>query len=147
MKSRWFFTIALSLALLLTAWVMLSSLVKTPAAVAEPETFYTSIHGGCYITGPNQCKIHVDPFTIKMSAGKSLKSFQILANRAVLYDFRVDAATPPPAGDYTPSLVTQDFAAVCNRKYTLNLVGRDSGDTQDYTLGQSGEFTCPASVP
>ena len=40
------------------------TLISTPAA---PEIFASPIHGGCYIAGPSECHIHVEPFTINIA--------------------------------------------------------------------------------
>jgi hypothetical protein len=50
--------------------------VSTPAA---PEIFASPIHGGCYIAGPSECRIHVEPFTINIQSGSKLALFRLVA--------------------------------------------------------------------
>ena len=149
MKSRWFL---LFIAIVLLSSALVLSILpgrgpEVTAAQEAPEIKISAVHGGCYIAGPNQCKIHVEPFKLSTNTSKTLVAFQVLANRSVIYDFRTDLSNPPATGDFMPSLVTQDFAATCGKPYTLNLYGRDSGDSQIYNLAQSGVFTCPVTVP
>jgi hypothetical protein len=124
--------------------------VTVPAAKpAAPLVFASPINGGCYIAAPNQCRLHVDPFTVNIASGKRLESLQLQANGKTVYDFRTDISNPPPSigTTYTPSLVAQDFAATCGVTYTLNIVGKDSGDTNPLNMGLTGPFVCPTSVP
>jgi hypothetical protein len=147
MKSRmgvlWIILLAL---IALAAWPLLAHPKQVEAA---PLVFASPINGGCYIAAPNQCYLHVDPFNINIASGKKLVSFQLQSNGVPVYDFRTDVSNPPPASGmtYSPSLVMQDFAAVCGRTYTINVVGKDSGDTNSLNMGLTGAFTCPSSVP
>ncbi len=128
------------------------SLVSTPAA---PEIFASPVHGGCYIAGPSECRIHVEPFTINISSGTKLALFKLVAiqmgtgAQTVIYDWRPDQSNPaPPLGTtYTPSLVAQDFAATCGKSYEISLQGKDTGDTNTFNLGLTGQFTCTLGVP
>ena len=112
-------------------------------AMAGPDIFASPVHGGCYIAGPSDCRIHVEPFTITIAAATKLVQFQLVAIQGgtgvqkVIYDFRPDQSNPvPPSGTtFTPSLVTQDFAATCGQSYEISLQGKDSGDT---SVVQSG---------
>lgn len=123
-------------------------LSETPRALAEPQVFSSPIHGGCYITAPDVCKIHVDPFTINVNTGTGsrLVLFRLYANGSPIYDFRTDVSNPPGT-NYSPSLVMQDFAATCGETYYLNIVAQDTGDPNPLNAGQTAEFTCPAGVP
>jgi hypothetical protein len=120
-----------------------------------PEVFASPIQGGCYISGPQECHIHADPFTIDISSGKHLYQFQLIAiqvgtgAQTVLYDFKTDVSNPAPAfgTTYTPSLVAQDFAATCGRTYALDLQGRDTGDVSVFNLGMTNSFICPSTMP
>lgn len=126
-----------------------------PAATpAAPEIYASPIHGGCYIAGPSDCRIHLEPMSINVQSGEKMLYFQLLANPAgypqtVIYDWRPDLSNPLPYSGATVnlSLVTQDFAATCGRTYTISLVGQDTGDPNPYVLGGTGEFTCPSNVP
>lgn len=132
-----------------------SSAQQAPPAPANgtesPASIYASpIHGGCYIAGPNQCRFHFDPFVINISPTNKLVFFQLVAIngsvQTVIYDFHTDVSNPP-TGNYTPSLVAQDFAARCGLTYQVNLQGRDNGSANAYSLGLTGSFVCPSSVP
>lgn len=124
------------------------ALQEAGAAPAVPSGFASPINGGCYITAPNVCKIHVDPFTININdgAGAKLEFFTLYANGKPIYDFRTDISNPPGV-DYSPSLVMQDFAAKCGETYYLNMIAKDSSDSSPLNYGQTTQFTCPAEVP
>ncbi len=93
------------------------------STLAAPEIFASPIHGGCYVAGPSDCRIHVEPFTINIASGTKLALFKLVAIQmgtgvqTVIYDWRPDQSNPvPPIGTtYTPSLVAQDFAATCGK--------------------------------
>lgn len=121
---------------------------QTRQVMAEPEVFSSPINAGCYIAAPDVCKIHVDPFTININDGalERLVLFRLYANGSLIYDFRTDTSNPP-AADYSPSLVMQDFAATCGETYVLNMVAQDTGDLNPLNAGQTTAFTCPSGVP
>jgi hypothetical protein len=79
-------------------------------------------------------------------AGARLQQFTLYANGIPIYDFRTDVSNPPGA-DYSPSMVALDFAAQCGKKYTVNMIAKDTSDANPLNYGQTAEFTCPASVP
>jgi len=126
--------------------------VSTPAAV---EIFASPIHGGCYIAGPSDCRIHVEPFTIDIASGQKLSFFQLVAiqlpagKQTVIYDWRPDQSNPVPGigSTYSPSSVAQDFAATCGKSYEISLQGKDTGDTSAFNLGLTGRFTCTLGLP
>lgn len=130
------------------ALLRFTTIEKAGAAPAVPSGFASPINGGCYITAPNVCKIHVDPFTININdgAGAKLEFFTLYANGKPIYDFRTDISNPPGV-DYSPSLVMQDFAAKCGETYYLNMIAKDSSDSSPLNYGQTTQFTCPAEVP
>jgi hypothetical protein len=122
-------------------------------ALAEPLGYSSPINGGCYIAAPNVCKIHIDPFTINIAneLGAKLVRFTLHANPAggiagPIYDFRTDVSNPP-AVDYSPSMVMQDFAARCGETYYVNLIAQDTVDANPLNYGVTAAFTCPAGVP
>jgi hypothetical protein len=125
------------------------------AAPDAPDIFASPVQAGCYIAAPNDCRIHVDPFTINISSGKKLGFFQLVAiqsgtgTQTAVYDFHTDQSNPAPSSGitYSPSLVAQDFGATCGKSYMLSLQGKDSGDTATYNLGLTSQFTCPSRVP
>jgi hypothetical protein len=151
MKSR----IVLILGSLIVVLVAISLFTHSNHATAEPDIYASPIQGGCYIVASNDCRLHVDPFTINIASGTKLVMFKLvsidMSNGAqnLVYDFRPDQSNPvPPIGNtYTPSLVAQDFAATCGRSYEISLQGQDTGDPGLYNLGLTGAFTCPSSVP
>ena len=120
-----------------------------------PEIFASPIHGGCYIAGPSECRIHVEPFTIDIASGTKLAFFKLVAiqmgtgAQTVIYDWRPDQSNPVPSigTTYTPSLVAQDFAATCGKSYEISLQGKDTGDTNTFNLGLTGQFTCTLGMP
>jgi hypothetical protein len=126
--------------------------VSTPAA---PEIYASPIHGGCYIAGPSDCRIHVEPFTINIQSSTKLALFKVVAiqmgtgAQTVIYDWRPDQSNPAPASGttYTPTLVAQDFAATCGKSYEISLQGSDTLTTTTYNLGLTGRFTCTLSLP
>jgi hypothetical protein len=125
------------------------------AAPNTPAIFASPIQAGCYIAAPNDCRIHADPFTIDIASGKKLVFFQLIAiqvgtgQQTMIYDFHTDQSNPAPGlgSTYSPSLVTQDFAATCGKSYELSLQGKDTGDSSALNLGVTNTFTCPSSVP
>jgi hypothetical protein len=127
----------------------------SPLAGRTPLIFASPIHGGCYIAAPGQCKIHVEPYTIQIASGQKLAQFSLVAInmgngvQRVIYDWRPDQSNPVPfvGTQYTPSLVTQDFAATCGSAYQVSLQGKDTGDSNPLNLGLTGTFTCPSTVP
>jgi hypothetical protein len=116
------------------------------AQAAPADMYYSPIHGGCYIAAPNQCRLHVDPFTANMTGGSHLVEVQLKANGNLIYHFKTDISSVPN-GNFTPSLVMQDFAATCGTTYTITLFARDSGSGSLGQWGQTGQFTCPSAVP
>ena len=153
MRKRFLYLSAFLTAILasLAAWPAIQQRYRASAA---PTIYASPIQAGCYIAAPNDCRLHVEPFTINLVSGTRLVYFQLYAhppdsNATLLYDFRPDLSNPVPftGSTYTPSLVAQDYAAICGKSYAISLQGRDSGDTQAYNLGMTGEFTCPAAVP
>jgi hypothetical protein len=139
------------LVMLFTISVIASGFTQPPSVRAEPQIFASPVHAGCYLEKIDRCKIHVEPFTINLTAGEKLVLFTLFATRlssssqAMIYDFRPDQSNPVPAvGDtYTPSLVAKDFAAICGETYTVSLQGQDTGDASPLNLGLTGQFTCP----
>ena len=139
--------IVLTVLAAITAWPLL---IRQDKAAAAPEVFAGGINGGCYITAPNVCKIHVDPFTINVNDGGGFRlvEFQLQANGSTIYHYKTDSQSAyRPTGDYTPSLVMQDFAATCGETYYLNLLARDEGDSSLLNTAITEQFTCPSSVP
>jgi len=127
---------------------------NAPAANAAPTIFASPIHAGCYLARLNQCKIHVEPFTINIATGSKLKNFSLVAIRLPgnvqtrIYDWRPDQSNPAPASGttYTPSRVARDFAAGCGQSYEISLQGQDTLDSAALNLGLTGPFTCPAAT-
>lgn len=135
----------------LVAWPVLNNRGQVRAAL---DIFASPVHGGCYIAGPSDCRLHVEPFTINLASGKKLVKFQLIAiqsgtgTQTMIYDFRPDQSNPVPTSGstFTPSLVAQDFAATCGKSYEISLQGQDTGDANAFNLGLTGYFTCPTGT-
>ncbi len=145
------FSLALSMIGLFGFWLAFD---KAQPATAEPDIYASPVHAGCYIAAPSDCRIHVEPFTINIQSGSKLEYFQLIAFRAgggsqVIYDFRPDLSNPLPLSGttVTPSLVAQDYAAICGATYSIYLQGKDTLDPSPYNLGGTSQFTCPTNVP
>ena len=120
---------------------------RSTTAQSLDNIYGSPINGGCYIAGPGQCKLHVDPFIINIdNTTDALLDFTLYANGSPIYDFKTDASNPPRI-DYSPSTVALDFAATCGTTYYINLVGRSEDFINRYNLGLTTSFTCPSSVP
>lgn len=100
------------------------------------------INAGCYIAEPGKCLIHVDPFTIHVTPGKTLSSFRLLASGKPIYQFATDVSSPP-VGNYTSSASKLDFAVSCGQSYSLALSAKDSGDVGYVQIGSTPALTCP----
>lgn len=146
MKKRVIILVSL---LVLAGLVTALALKTTQTKASNLLSVYASpINAGCYITAPNQCRIHADPFTINVEAAPNnhLAEFKIVANGNIVYHFATDLSNPP-SGNYTPSLVALDFAATCGTTYTISLQGRTTDIVVFYNLGSTRSVTCPSSVP
>ena len=151
MKTR----ILLLIGLFLTLAAVFSLYNHSNRATAEPEIYASPVHAGCYIAASNDCRIHTEPFTINIASGQKLVLFKLVAiefpggQQTTIYDWRPDQSNPaPPSGTtYTPSLVAQDFAATCGHNYEISLQGQDTGDSNIFNLGLTGQFSCPSAVP
>jgi hypothetical protein len=151
MKSRIFLLIGLILAVAVAFFLF----IRAKQVRAEVNIYASPIQGGCYISAPNDCRLHVDPFTINIASGEKLVLFRLVSiefpggSQKVIYDWRPDQSNPaPPSGNtYTPSLVALDLAATCGGIYEISLQGQDTGDSGVLNLGLTGQFSCPSSVP
>jgi hypothetical protein len=129
--------------------------IQSNRAKAEVNIYASPIEGGCYISAPNECRLHLDPFTINLYSGSKLVFFQLVTIQIgtgaqnVIYDFRPDQSNPvPPSGNtYTPSLVNLDFAATCGKQYQISLQGQDTHDPNAFNLGLTQTITCPSIAP
>ena len=59
--------------LALTLFLSLS--IRSNSAKAEINIYASPIQAGCYIAAPNDCRMHVDPFTIQLATGTKLVLF------------------------------------------------------------------------
>lgn len=145
MKKRW--TLILFVALILCVVVLLGVQARQTKAANLLSVYASPINAGCYITAPNQCKIHVDPFTINVEPAPNnrLAEFRISMGGQVVYHFATDQSNPP-YGNYSPSLVALDFAATCGSTYSISLQGR-TVDAGFYNLGSTRNVTCPSTIP
>ncbi|MFO7664382.1 MAG: hypothetical protein R6X18_17565 [Chloroflexota bacterium] len=128
-------------------WLRSVDLRQATAAPEVPAGFASPINGGCYIAALDVCKIHIDPFVININDGQGakLEFFNLYANGKPIYDFHTDVSNPPGV-DYSPSLVMEDFAAECGMSYVVNLVAKDTTDSNPLNYGQTTQFTCPSEV-
>jgi hypothetical protein len=128
------------------------------AAVPRPAgaIFASPVQAGCYIAAQNDCRVHVDPFTINIASGKKLALFDLVliqiggtGAQTVIYDWRPDQSNPAPASGttYSPTVPSQDLGVSCGSSYELSLQGRDTGDSSTFNLGLTGTFTCPSGLP
>ena len=153
-RGKWLAGVALLVLMGVLAVRLTADTYTAVAAPVAPEIFASPVHAGCYLAKADRCKIHVEPFTIDITAGKKLALFQLIAIRVgagtqtVVYDWRPDQSNPAPAigTTYTPSLVAKDFAARCGETYEISLQGRDTGDTGMFNLGLTNQFTCPTGT-
>ena len=151
MKSR----ILLLFGLVFAVTVAFFLIIRSNRVKAEVDIYASPVHAGCYIAASNDCRMHVEPFTINLTSGKKMVLFRLVSiefpggSQTVIYDWRPDQSNPaPPVGDtYTPSLVTQDFAATCGHIYEISLQGQDTGDSGIFNLGLTSQFTCPSAAP
>lgn len=152
MKTRKILLLSLAVCMLgaLGFWLAFD---RAEPATAEPEIYASPVHAGCYIAAPSDCRIHVEPLSINIQSGSKLDFFQLQAyrdgNYQIIYDFKPDLSNPLPVSGtvVSLSLVAQDYAAQCGATYSIWLFGKDTIDTQQYVLGGTGQFTCPANVP
>ena len=150
-----FVVVAFILVSLLTGFFVFTHNQQVKAATNAPNVFASPIQAGCYIAAPNDCRIHVEPFSIDIASGQKLVFFQLVAIQqgtgvqTMIYDFRPDVSNPVPFSGslVTPSLVAQDFAASCGKIYSIDLQGQDTGDSSPFNLGQTHPITCPSKVP
>jgi hypothetical protein len=141
---------------LILALVILWPIFRRGSQVnAAVNVFASPIQGGCYIAGPNDCRLHVDPFSIDIATGKKLVYFQLIAIKSgtgaqtLIWDFRPDVSNPVPFSGslVTPSLPNLDFAATCGQTYSIDLQGQDTGDSGPFNLGMTNPIHCPTNVP
>ncbi len=145
-------------AVLLVAAPLLDRQSRAAAAPNEPlspDVFATPIQAGCYIAAPNDCRIHIEPFTITVNSGSHLVFFSLVTfqqgtgTQRLIHNFKPDLSNPVPLSGttFTPSLVTQDYAATCGLAYSVNLQAQDTLDPNPYSVGLTGYFTCPSTAP
>lgn len=143
MKKKWALFMT---SLILLGVVILLAVRANQTKAANLLTIYASpINAGCYITAPNQCKIHVDPFVINKDT--ALAEYRITVGAQSVYNFSTDLSNPPVGSTYAPSLVALDFAATCGSSYTISLQGRVIDNVNFYNLGSTRTVTCPSVVP
>jgi hypothetical protein len=127
---------------LILALVILWPIFRRGSQVnAAVNVFASPIQGGCYIAGPNDCRLHVDPFSIDIKSGTGAQT--------LIWDFRPDVSNPVPFSGslVTPSLPNLDFAATCGQTYSIDLQGQDTGDSGPFNLGMTNPIHCPTNVP
>jgi hypothetical protein len=113
------------------------------------------IQAGCYIAAANDCRVHVDPFTVSITPGTKLVDVHMVliqqgsGIQTTVYDWRPDQSNPAPSSGstYSPWIPSQDLGVGCGKSFTLSLQGRGTGDASDYNLGITNAFTCPSTLP
>jgi len=145
MKKYTLFVILILGLLALTGGLILKGHRAAPYAAAAPTVLTGSLEGGCYLITTTTCKIYVEPFSIRITPGEKLLSFNLTANDQLMYDFGASTADPL-MGDYIPSSVALDFAARCGRTYALELHALDTSDLDFVTIGQTQPITCPSAT-
>jgi len=142
--------------LILLALAVMPGINRNSQVSASVDIFASPVQAGCYIAAVNDCRIHVEPFTINLNTSSKLVKFLLVAVRlpggvqTTIYDWRPDQSNPAPAlgATYSPSLVAQDFAAACGKSYEISLQGQDTLDGgSTFSLGLTNQFTCPSTVP
>jgi hypothetical protein len=144
-----------ALILLVLALAVVPALNRSSQVSAAVNIFASPVQAGCYIAAPNDCRIHVEPFTIDIASGQKLVKFKLVAiqggtgTQTMIHDFRPDVSNPVPfiGSTFSPSLVAQDYAATCGKSYQISLQGQDTGDTGLFNLGLTSLFTCPTTAP
>lgn len=116
------------------------------AAVRTPLIFASPIHAGCKTFNARTCQIVVEPLAINIAAGQRLTAYRILVDGSVVYDWKADQSNPPAGPTYFPSRVAWGFAVRCGTTHTVNLQGRDTGDSGFFSLGLTSAITCPSPV-
>jgi hypothetical protein len=135
-------------------WLLLSlSLAVLPRLASA--IFASPVQAGCYIAAANDCRIHVDPFTVNIASATKLAHVRLVAIntgtgiQTVVYDWRSDQSNPVPSigTTYSPSIPNLDIGVGCGKTFELSLQGRDTGDANDFNLGLTNAFTCPNTLP
>jgi hypothetical protein len=155
MRNRFILVLGLVGLVIVGLFVLGPSILRGNPVRAAVDIFASPVQGGCYIAGPSECRIHLEPYTLDLTTGTKLVQFQLVAIQigtniqTVIYDWRPDQSNPVPfiGSTYSPSPVAQDFAATCGKTYTVSLQGRNTGDPSNFNLGVTGQFTCPSSMP
>lgn len=155
MNKRLLTNLGLAGAALVALLLLGFSIARSTPVKAAVEIFASPVQGGCYIAGPSDCRIHVEPFTINLSTSAKMTRFQLISIQLpgniqkVMYDWRPDQSNPVPfiGSTFSPSPVTQDFAVSCGKSYEVSLQGSDTSSPTVFNLGLTGQFTCPAGMP
>lgn len=120
--------------------------VEPAPAVRTPLIFASPIHAGCKTFNARTCQIVVEPLVINIAAGQRLTAYRILVDGSIVYDWQADQSNPPAGPTYAPSRVAWGFGVRCGTSHTVNLQGRDTGDSGFLSLGLTSAITCPAPV-
>jgi hypothetical protein len=120
---------------------------EEPAPAARtPLIFASPIHAGCKTFNARTCQIVIEPLDINIASGQSLTAYQVLVDLSVVYDWKADQSNPPGGPIYSPSRVAWGFGVRCGTTHTVQLYGRDTGDSGFFTLGSTSAITCPPPV-
>ncbi len=132
---------------------LVGPLIGTAILTASPgishAVFAQVLEGGCYIEQHRVCKLHVEPFTINVNEtiDERVRQFQLRLNGVVVYEMSTDDVySRRPAGDFSPTLGTQDIAIECNTMYSLDIIVHSStpgADNSPVLAGRAEPFSCP----
>jgi hypothetical protein len=136
-----------------TGLLLLLSLAALPRLARA--IFASPVQAGCYIAAANDCRIHVDPFTVNIASGTKLAHVRLVAidqtsfTQTAVYDWQPDQSNPAPSTGttYSPSIPNLDLGVSCGKTFELSLQGRDTGDVSEFNLGLTSAFTCPTTLP
>jgi hypothetical protein len=100
------------------AWLVLFLLLVAQSPPASA-IFASPVQAGCYIAAANDCRVHVDPFTVELAPGTKLVDVRLVlvpqgpGTQTTVYDWRPDQSNPAPSigSTYSPSIPSQDLGA------------------------------------
>ena len=120
-------------------------LVLIAASSAQAVVTTSPFAAACF-AARRGCRVTVDPFTLQVSIGQRLASFQIGLGTSTVYDFHTDQSNPP-SGSYTPTIPRLGFAARCNTSFAARLSAQGSGDVAPVILAETTPIVCPVPEP
>lgn len=124
---------------------LLASLAFARPAAA---VYASEVRAGCYIAGPNDCRVRLAPLTIQTNSGGRVTLVQVYLSSTLAYDFHTDSADfYRPPGPYAVPLPSLDLGATCGNSYVVSVIARDTLDPSPYVVAGTDTFTCPSGMP